>query len=33
MKLPRDLSGPDLAKVLRSLGYKVTRAKPEATCG
>ena len=25
MKLPRDLSGPDLAKVLRSLGYEVTR--------
>ena len=25
MKLPRDLAGPDLAKVLRSLGYEVTR--------
>jgi predicted RNA binding protein YcfA (HicA-like mRNA interferase family) len=25
MKLPRDLSGPDLAKVLRTLGYEVTR--------
>jgi hypothetical protein len=25
MKLPRDLSGPDLAKVLRSFGYEVTR--------
>jgi hypothetical protein len=32
MKLPRDLSGPDLAKLLRSLGYEVTR-QPEATCG
>jgi predicted RNA binding protein YcfA (HicA-like mRNA interferase family) len=25
MKLPRDLSGPDLAKVLRSVGYEITR--------
>jgi predicted RNA binding protein YcfA (HicA-like mRNA interferase family) len=25
MKLPRDISGADLAKVLKSLGYKVTR--------
>ena len=25
MKLPRDLSGPDLAKVLHSVGYEVTR--------
>ena len=25
MKLPRDLSGPDLAKALQGLGYRVTR--------
>ena len=25
MKLPRDLSGPDLAKALQALGYRVTR--------
>jgi predicted RNA binding protein YcfA (HicA-like mRNA interferase family) len=25
MKLPRDLSGSDLAKALRELGYQVTR--------
>ncbi|MGQ0645234.1 MAG: type II toxin-antitoxin system HicA family toxin [Elusimicrobiota bacterium] len=25
MKLPRDLSGPDLAKALRKMGYEVTR--------
>jgi predicted RNA binding protein YcfA (HicA-like mRNA interferase family) len=25
VKLPRDLSGPDLAKALRVLGYRVTR--------
>lgn len=25
MRLPRDLSGNDLARVLRSLGYEVTR--------
>ena len=25
MKLPRDLSGPDLAKALRSFGYEATR--------
>lgn len=25
MKLPRDLSGADLAKLLRTLGYEVTR--------
>ena len=25
MRLPRDLSGPDLAKVLTRLGYEVTR--------
>ena len=25
MKLPRDLSGDDLAKALRKLGYEVTR--------
>ena len=25
MKLPRDLSGPDLVKALRALGYTVTR--------
>ena len=25
MKLPRDLSGDDLAKALRKLGYQVTR--------
>jgi len=25
MKLPRDLSGDDLAAVLRKLGYQVTR--------
>lgn len=25
MRLPRDLSGDDLAKVLRTLGYQVTR--------
>ncbi len=25
MKLPRDLSGPDLAKALGALGYTVTR--------
>jgi len=25
MKLPRDLSGPDLAPVLRTLRYEVTR--------
>jgi predicted RNA binding protein YcfA (HicA-like mRNA interferase family) len=25
MRLPRDLSGPDLAKLLRTLGYDVTR--------
>ena len=25
MKLPRDLSGDDLAKVLRKFGYEVTR--------
>ena len=25
MKLPRDLSGPDLAKALRKLGYQITR--------
>jgi predicted RNA binding protein YcfA (HicA-like mRNA interferase family) len=25
VKLPRDLSGPDLAKALQALGYRVTR--------
>lgn len=25
MRLPRDLSGPELAKLLRSLGYEITR--------
>ena len=25
MKLPRDLSGPELAKTLRAFGYRVTR--------
>jgi len=25
MKLPRDLSGEDLAKALRKLGYRITR--------
>jgi len=25
VKLPRDLSGPDLAKALQGLGYRVTR--------
>jgi predicted RNA binding protein YcfA (HicA-like mRNA interferase family) len=25
MKLPRDLSGQDLAKALRKLGYRITR--------
>jgi len=25
MKLPRDLSGPDLAKSLRAFGYEITR--------
>jgi len=25
MRLPRDLSGPDLARALRTLGYQVTR--------
>jgi predicted RNA binding protein YcfA (HicA-like mRNA interferase family) len=25
MKLPRDLSGPELAKLLRVLGYEVSR--------
>jgi predicted RNA binding protein YcfA (HicA-like mRNA interferase family) len=25
MRLPRDLSGPDLVKLLRTLGYSVTR--------
>ena len=25
MRLPRDLSGPDLAKLLRTLGYHITR--------
>ncbi len=25
MRLPRDLSGPDLARALRRLGYEVTR--------
>jgi predicted RNA binding protein YcfA (HicA-like mRNA interferase family) len=25
MKLPRDISGPDLARALRKLGYQVTR--------
>ena len=25
MKIPRDLSGPDLAKTLRIFGYEVTR--------
>jgi predicted RNA binding protein YcfA (HicA-like mRNA interferase family) len=25
MKLPRDLSGPDLAKLLGTLGYHITR--------
>lgn len=27
MKLPRDLSGPELIKALRKLGYEVTRQK------
>jgi predicted RNA binding protein YcfA (HicA-like mRNA interferase family) len=27
MKLPRDLSGPDLVKALRALGYTVDRQK------
>ncbi len=27
MKLPRDLSGADLVKALRALGYEVTRQK------
>ena len=27
MRLPRDLSGQDLAKALRHLGYEVTRQK------
>jgi len=25
MKLPRDLSGPELAKLLRTVGYEITR--------
>ena len=25
MKLPRDVSGPELAKLLRALGYEITR--------
>lgn len=25
MRLPRDLSGPELAKLLRTLGYEMTR--------
>jgi predicted RNA binding protein YcfA (HicA-like mRNA interferase family) len=25
MKLPRDLSGPELARLLRPLGYEITR--------
>ena len=25
MKLPRDLSGPELARLLRNLGYTITR--------
>ena len=25
MRLPRDLSGPDLARALRVLGYRITR--------
>lgn len=25
MRLPRDLSGPDLARALRPLGYRITR--------
>jgi predicted RNA binding protein YcfA (HicA-like mRNA interferase family) len=25
MKLPRDLSGPELAKLLRKVGYELTR--------
>ncbi len=27
MKLPRDVSGPDLVKALRRLGYQTTRQK------
>jgi predicted RNA binding protein YcfA (HicA-like mRNA interferase family) len=27
MKLPRDVSGPDLVKALRKLGYEVTRQR------
>jgi len=27
MKLPRDVSGPDLVKALRKLGYQTTRQK------
>lgn len=27
MRLPRDLSGPELVKALRRLGYEVTRQK------
>ena len=25
MKLPRDISGPELARLLKSLGYQITR--------
>jgi len=25
MRLPRDISGPDLARALRKLGYEITR--------
>jgi len=28
MRLPRDLSGDDLVKALRGLGYEVTRHNP-----
>ena len=33
MKLPRDLSGPDLAKALQGLGYRVTRQTGEQEPG
>ncbi|MCA1556967.1 MAG: hypothetical protein LC731_00310 [Acidobacteria bacterium] len=33
MKLPRDLSGAELAKALKAFGYQVTRQTGATHCG
>jgi hypothetical protein len=32
MKLPRDISGPEFARLLKKLGYQITR-QTAAICG